>query len=343
MMVVLIGFWLLLLLVYMFFSTEFPRPQWKLLLVFSFFSFLFILPLVFPLLQDAILNRNSSFVVAVDESIRTEITSIFIPDWFIRIKRSIYLGIMPFCLFILAARYMKREGKLWFLLIGLSFLFAIGPVPTFLGKELGIVLPWSLAIIPFLRNTYRMLLLFSLGWAMITAFGWVALQNTLQLSKIKMISVALIVGLLIFGEYTISPFPTTPTTVSRFYSDYLANVPDNVALAILPTGRQEGKRYLYYQSVHQHPITGGFIARAEEKTLNYIENNPILRAGAVDLEPVPIPDNIEDGFRQLAEIHGGYLVLDKALMDNEEEWREAIPFVPIYEDDLLIAYETGLN
>lgn len=342
-MVVLTGIWLLLLVIYMFLAAEFPRPQWKILLTFGLSSTILVLLVVSPLLLDAITNRNSSFVIAPEESLSTEIISIFIPSWFVEYKRSIYLGIVPVCLFFLAVRHARREIKLWFLLAGLSFLIAIGPVPTFFGRTIDIVLPWSLVVTPFLRDTYRMMILFAFGWAMITAFGWVALKSTVALSHRSVLFLTFLVGLLIYVEYTITPYPTTAVNVSSFYTDYLDDVPNDVVLAILPTGRQEDKRYLHYQTVHEHPITGGVISRAEAETFNFIESNPVLRAGAVDLESVPIPDNIEAGFQELAALHVGYFILDKTLMENEAEWREAIPFEPVYEDELLVVYETGLD
>jgi hypothetical protein len=342
-MIILMGLWLVLLVIYMFFSAEFPRPRLKTLMVFGFSSFIFTLPVIFPLLIDAITNRNSSFVIPVEGSLSTEIFSIFVPQWYIVLKRSMYLGIIPLYLFFLATRNIKREGKLWFLLLVSSFLFAIGPYPILLTTRLNIVLPWSLAVIPVLRNMYRVLLLFALGWGMIVAYGWIAMKNVLNLPHRKMLAAALLVGLLIYGEFTIKPYPTTNAAVSSFYSTFLDDVPDDVALAILPTGRQEDKRYLYYQTIHEHPITGGVISRANEETFSFIETNPILRAGAVNLESEPIPDNIEDSFRQLAEINVGYLVLDKEFLEDIEDWREAIPFEPVFEDDLLLVYETSVE
>jgi hypothetical protein len=59
---------------------------------------------------------------------------------------------------------------------------------------------------------------------------------------------------------------------------------------------------------------------------------------------VPIPDDVEDSFRELAEINVGYFILDKMLMaqagEDVEIWRGAIPFQPIYEDNFLLVYTT---
>jgi hypothetical protein len=341
---ILSGLWLALLLGYMFVSAEFPRPPWKILLTFGLSSFLLTLPLVFPLLREAVSNQNTSFVLNARDSVVTDLSSIFIPHWDEWNVRSMYLGIMPAGLFLFALWGIRQRGKLWLLLVIASFLFAIGPVPTIDGEELGITLPWSLAVAPLLRNMYRMLLLFSFGWAMVVAYGWLSFKKTFRLGRRTTLLVGLFAAAAIYADFTAVPFPTRPATVSPFYTDYLDDVPDDVALAILPTGRQEDKWYLYYQTIHKHPMTGGHISRSETETYSFIRNNPLLRAGSVNLEPVPIPDDVEDSFRELAEINVGYFILDKMLMaqagEDVEIWRGAIPFQPIYEDNFLLVYTT---
>ena len=86
-------------------------------------------------------------------------------------------------------------------------------------------------------------------------------------------------------------------------------------------------------------MTGGVISRASEATFAFIYNNPLLRAGAVDLPPEPIPEDVRPHLQALAENNIAYLILDKTMMDVEP-WRAAFPFPPVYEDDLLLVYET---
>ncbi len=51
-------------------------------------------------------------------------------------------------------------------------------------------------------------------------------------------------------------FHSTPVTISKFYSEYLVNVPQDIVIAILPTGQQQDKQYMYCQTIHKHPMTG---------------------------------------------------------------------------------------
>jgi hypothetical protein len=205
-------------------------------------------------------------------------------------------------------------------------------------------LPWLEVIIPIIRHPYRFLLIFAFAWSMIGAYGWLTVEKALKVPRGALLFAGLLVGLLILLDYAFPQFPHRPVVVSPFYTEYLEAVPNDEALAIIPFGRQEDKRYLFYQTLHEHPITGGHISRSEAETLDFINQNPLLRAGAVEMEPVPIPDNIEEGFRQLADVNVHYFIIDKNLMvwagRDFEVWRAAIPFFPIYEDDLLIAYKT---
>ena len=156
---------------------------------------------------------------------------------------------------------------------------------------------------------------------------------------------ALLLTALIYAEYTMPPFPYTTPVVSSFYTEYLNSVPDHVALANLPTGRQEDKLYMYYQTLHGHPITGGVISRPHEELFAFIRSNPLLRAGAVNWEPEPLPADVTAALDDLARQGVGFVVLDKQLFERHElpltTWRSAMPYAPIYEDDLVIAFPTA--
>ena len=345
-LIILIGMWLAFLVMYMYLTSEFPRPQWRILFVVGGVSFISILPLVSPLLLDAINNQNSSFIIDPRDSVVTDMFAPFIPNWFAWQKRGLYVGIVNIFLLFLAIRHKRKQARLWLLLLIVSFLLAIGPIPTIFYYDLGIILPWSLPFAPVLRNMYRMMILFSMGLAMLVAYGWLALQSELHTTRTKTAVAAFLVGLFIFVDYTAAPFPTTPIIVSPFYTDFLDTIPDNVVLAILPTGRQEDKLYTFDQTFHNHPMVNGFIARADDADLDFTYNNSLLRAGLVDpdLNPAPIPQGayLDKALQELADNQVGFLILDKALMEQSdmdiELWKTTLPMDPVYEDEHLIAY-----
>ncbi len=350
-LIILMVFWMGVLLLFMISSNQFPRPSWHIILIFATASGLFILPTVFPLLRDAIQSSNSDFIINPEDSIRTDMGSFMVPHWYYWLIRGMYLGLMPFFLMMLAYGRQRRQVAVWLLLTIIAYLFAIGPTPVIFNSALPIVLPWTLPIAPILRNMYRMMILMSMGVSMMVAYGWLGLLESIGNSSKRIAISAIFVGSLIFFEYTAVPFPSTPTNVSNFYTDYLTDVPQEVVIAKLPTGRQQDKRYMYYQTIHEHPMTGGVISRAGEDVFRFINENPLLRAGAVDLTPQPFPANAEQALNQLAEANVGFLIIDKALLNESveegkslldvEDWRVAMPVKPIYEDDLLLVFATS--
>lgn len=332
----LMGLWMILLVGYMFLSSQFPRPSWRVLAVVAGLSTLFVLPLIFPLLQDALLSQNTTFSQNARESIVTDPFAMLVPHWLFWEERSMYIGFLVLTLVYFALRHRARQSLLWLLLAILAFLFAIGPYPVVAGLRLDIVLPWSFLITPTIRNPYRMMILFSMGIALLVAYGWTVLEGVIQSRRNQQIA-AVIAMFVVFLDYTAVRFPTTPATVSPFYTDFLDVVPDDVVLATVPYGRQEDKRYLFYQTFHGHPITGGVISRADEPT-ELIESNAVLRAGMARSDAAPLPDNWEKSFSDLAEAGIGYLVLDKNLLEDVATWQAQIPFDPVYEDDLVTVY-----
>ncbi|MCC6604565.1 MAG: hypothetical protein IT327_15250 [Anaerolineae bacterium] len=350
-LVVLLIFWTALLLLYMFFSGQFPRPSWQVVLTFGLASALFVLPTVLPLLADAIASSNSSFIIDPEESIRTDMGAFMVPHWYFWLIRGMYIGIAPFFLMMLAFGRKRRPAAIWFLVTLVAYLFAIGPTPIIFNTALPIVLPWTLPIAPVLRNMYRMMILMSLGVAMVAAYGWLGILESIGNDRKKILVAAALTGGLIFFEYTAVPFPSTPATVSAFYTDYLDEVPQDVVIAIIPTGRQQDKRYMYYQTIHEHPMTGGVISRAGEDVFQFITNNSLLRAGAVDLREKVAPTDREAALAQLAEANVGFFIIDKALLNesylmgesllNLNDWRQFMVVEPIYEDDYLVVYPTA--
>jgi hypothetical protein len=248
---------------------------------------------------------------------------------------------LPILFLLLITR--PKAGWWWAAFI-ISCLIVIGPYPIWAGEPLTITLPWSLPIVSLLRHAHRLNILVSFSLAVLAGYSWVELAQYLRRRSLQPTVVTLI-GLLfiilVYIDYTPHPFPRVGAQVSAFYTDFLAEVPNEVALATVPFGRQQDKRYLFYQTFHQHPITGGVVSRPLPGTYSFIEGNPILQAGTIEDAPISIP-NIAQELSSLTEQNIGYLVIHKNLMLETQiaAWRAALPMLPVYEDDLLIAYAT---
>lgn len=340
-LLILLALWFLFLVGYFFFASDWPRPTWRILFTFGFLSALSVLPLLYPLLRDFLLNQNNSFIIDVNATLYiTDIASPFIPHWKLWLVRGMYIGLFPF-LFLFIARYRWRETRLWYLLFIGTYLLSIGPYPTLLGKELDITLPWSLPLVPLLRNPYRINILESLGLAMLVAYGFLVMaEANLKRPQLKLVG-AVAAALLIFGEYTWPTFPLTQVELSPFYTNYLADVPDDQPLAMVPTSRNLGKMYMYYQTWHGHPMTSGTVSRPSAETFAFVHGNALLRAADTDLPPVPLPVDVQTALDELAQAGIAYLVVNRNFLSLEEQqtWLTAIPIPPVYEDHLVTVYQ----
>ena len=335
---ILSAIWFTILVASFYLNRTGPRPSLKILVVFGLTTAILVFPLLWPLLQDAFSQNNTSFLINPAHPLVADIFAPLLPHWLYWFPQNIYLGIATLYLLLLAVGSRKKEIRVWLFLVVVAYLFSIGPRPQILGNELDITLPWTVLITRVLREPHRWNILFTFGVAMLGAYGWVAMQAQLTSRRKQHIAAAIVV-VAIFGEYAAASFPFTRLHVSPFYSEILPQEPADVAIAILPSGRQEDKFYMYYQTIHGHKMTGGHISRSQPETFAFIYNNPLLRAGVTDQPPTPIPADVRPHLQQLAENHIAYIVLDKTLMEVEV-WREVFPFAPFYEDDLVLVYAT---
>ncbi|MEM7335882.1 MAG: hypothetical protein AAF490_27640, partial [Chloroflexota bacterium] len=83
--------WFAFFVVYIWFAKAWKRPSLPILVTFAMTSGILTLPLLSPLILDAISNQNSSFIISNGESIVQDIFAPITPHWFIWFSRGIYL------------------------------------------------------------------------------------------------------------------------------------------------------------------------------------------------------------------------------------------------------------
>lgn len=345
-MLILNGLWLLFILGFALLTGRLKREALPTVVLFTLASAAFAALPLLPLLREALLDANPTFVVDAGLSTPTDVLAPVHPYWRGLFARSLHFGVVPFLL-IAASLVRLRQTWPWLLFLILVYLFAIGPHPTVARQETALTLPWSYAVGPLLRHTHRLNVLMSAALAGLVAYGWTVLAAQLQrASWARWILVVLLAGL-IFAEYSYPRLPHRPLIVSPFYTEYLDTVPDDVALAILPTGRQQDKLYMYFQTLHGHRMTNGVVSRHDPEAFSFIRNNALLRAGAVNRPADPLPEDAAPALRELAQAGVGYLVLDKSYFEQQEldirSWRQRISVDPVFEDDLVVVFATPLD
>lgn len=342
-MLILTGLWLIFIVFYALGSRRLNRTSFSTLVLFAALSLALVVIPLYPLLRESLLQANTSFIVDEGPSVPADLMAPVTPYWSDQFPRSLHFGVIPFLL-VLAAMLRPRQSWAWLLGLVAIYLFAIGPQPVASGDPLDITLPWSEVIRPLLRHSHRLNVLLSALLAVLVAFGWCTVAARLAAARRPRLILAALLSILIFAEYTAPGFPYTIPRVSPFYTDYLQSVSDDIALAILPTGRQQDKLYMYYQTLHGHRMTGGVISRPQQETFQFIEANPILRAGAINWTPTSLPPDLEPSLAELSRHGIGILVLEKSLFERHDldlsAWRAAIPRTPVYEDEQVVAYST---
>jgi hypothetical protein len=109
------------------------------------------------------------------------------------------------------------------------------------------------------------------------------------------------IALIILFEYLAIPFPTFRPSVPRIY-EQIGREPGQFTLLEIPLGRLSGLRefgtfppsFLYYQTVHEKRIIGGYISRVPDRKKRVIVARPLLRK-ILELQGTNLaPDIIHD-------------------------------------------------
>ncbi len=342
-MLILTALWLLFILCFAIATGRLKREALSTVILFGIGSaVLAALPLL-PLLQEAFFGANTNFVIASGENLPSDVLAAVQPYWSGLLPRSLHFGVVPLIL-LGASVFRLRDTWPWLLFLLVVYLFAIGPNPVIAREEIGVRLPWSDAVRPLLRHTHRLNVLMSAALASLVAYGWDTVATRLRRVPRLCWFVALLLAALIFIEYGQPRFPRHTAAASPFYTQYLEAVPDDVALAILPTGRQPDKRYMYFQTLHGHKMTNGVVSRHDNEAFSFMRNNALLRAGSVSSSPVDLPADPRPALQELAAAGVGYLILDKGYFEQQQldlpRWRALMSSAPVYEDDLVLVYAT---
>jgi hypothetical protein len=272
---------------------------------------------------------------------------------------SAYLGYTVLALGIISLFSQRwRRQALWWLAVALGFtLLAMGPQLQIDGQMLNLPLPYHLLskLIPAFSITGipgRFVVMTSLALAILAAYGLATLidwlpnkmdhQPTHESTKASrprfalFISVA--IALLITLEYLAIPLHLTPTALDDFYHRMAA---DTEPYAVLDV-KWDANFLLHAQTVHGHPLVGGWLARLPEKQAAYLNQGGLDKSflylllgpeGKTLSDPVAIQSAIQAA---LAERNVRYIIdhhnVAKPFLQQFAGW----PVV--YEGDEIVVY-----
>jgi hypothetical protein len=272
-----------------------------------------------------------------------------------------FIGYLTLFLAVYGAIRRWRQALLWVLLAAAYFLLALGSTLTIDAVPYAAIpMPYRLlldsVVDVLIRRPHRLNLFLSLPVAMLVTWAMVDIRQLVdaRFERWKpwlatVVTVAM--GLIILGENPIRPFPTTSTEIPEWY-DALAEEPGEFGIVELPTyERGFDKLYMFYQTHHGKPISGGHVSRLPAEADAFRESVPFLRPMLTQdswlVQPEQWVDFAEvDVTRQLRQLAEGgirYVVINKSLLNagNLQRWQDWVTIRPIYEDEMVLVYGTA--
>ncbi len=205
-----------------------------------------------------------------------------------------WLGIAPIVLLLLTrgARLGLEAARPWRVVAFVFLLWALGPFLLVGGFDTGLKLPEILArFVPFVANARmpgRAIVVVYLALALLLAFGLARAADAA--SWLRRPAVQWLVVAIVAFEYWDAPIPLTPLDRPAVYRA-LAAAPAG-AVCEVPFGIGDGlsvgvgsqdRRVLYYATLHEHPLVGGYIGRmpprAKERIMAMAVAGPLLNGG----------------------------------------------------------------
>ena len=180
---------------------------------------------------------------------------------------------------------MRRLVHRWAVLGLLFFVWALGPHLMAFGVNTGMILPQALLrYVPLVANARipsRAIVVSYLALSVLTAVAAADCRRRLRHGHLALLTI----GALVMADYIAAPFDVVAMDRPPIY-EMLRDRPEPGAVCELPLGIRDGfggrgmfdDRVLFYQTIHQRPIAGGFIARLSPAVAAMYENDPLLAA-----------------------------------------------------------------
>ncbi len=188
-----------------------------------------------------------------------------------------YPGLVAMGLLLLALWKQWRTARIWLALTLLCGLLSLGPLLKVGGEVKDFPLPYTwLTYMPFFawsRTPGRLNETMMLGVAVLAAIGAAWLLGRWRQSSQRRTLLAVGLGALILAEYlVIFPFPTEHHPVSNYYRQLADESPNGGVLEVPVAGSRRASNYaMYHQTIHEHPLAGGYIERDPTGTVELKE------------------------------------------------------------------------
>jgi succinate dehydrogenase hydrophobic anchor subunit len=209
-----------------------------------------------------------------------------------RMESVTWLGLVPLLLVAYAAVRLRSQAEVqrWLWVLALFGVWALGPYVMAFGTNTGFMLPQALMrFVPILSNARipgRAFVMVALAVAMLAALALASLPR-------RRAALAAIAAALISIDLWPGHPPLTSLDRPAIYDTLRAQPPG--AVLELPLGIRDGfgeqghldHRVLFYQTLHEHPLAGGFVARLSPRLWQAYDADPLF--GPLLSQPRPQP------------------------------------------------------
>ncbi|MCX5708979.1 MAG: hypothetical protein NTY14_08465 [Candidatus Omnitrophica bacterium] len=260
---------------------------------------------------------------------------------------NIFVGYVPLFFALIAllnlrnfAPEKRRIIIFWLLTGGFFFLIALGPKPLGNNQFLNKFSFYNIlctGVLRQLRIPERFALVTLLAIYILAAFG---IERFMRFNRSKLLSNKSL-GLFLVGlqiiEFMPMPYPLLYLKVPKVYYD-LASRAKGAPILVLPLGWQNSYKTLggyykeiqFYQTIHEHPIFQGQIARIEERYFDFYLSQPGFKFLMDAEKRKPLPGEKEGVFGILRKYNIKYVVIhtqyfDKSHLDGLREMFKDYP------------------
>lgn len=194
-----------------------------------------------------------------------------------------WIGAVTLLLGLIGWRRLRHEpgAAQWRLAAAVFVVWALGPYLNAFGANLGLILPGMfLRFVPLVSNARipgRAMVMVCLAFAMLLALTLARMGATWSRGRKALVLV------LLLAECAVAPLPLYRVEGNAIYA-FLARRADRGAVLELPFGLRDGfgetghldHRTLFYQTISNRPMLGGFVARLPVRVKSWYEHAPVV-------------------------------------------------------------------
>lgn len=259
-------------------------------------------------------------------------------------EQLVYPGLVVVALATLAVWRRWPAARAWLVLAVATALLSLGPLLKIGGRVSSVPLPYTwLAQLPFFgwsRAPGRLNETVMLALAVLAALGagWLLGRKAGRAWLVPALA------LLVLAEYLVVwPFPTDIRPVPAYYRALAGESLAGGVLEMPVVGSRRASNYaMYYQTIHQHPLAGGYIERDPPGTVALKEFLNGLLSPLPPQTVLPLPD--EAGRRAILAGLGIERVIAQPELMTDRAARSTLDYLPqllgrpVFEDNRLRVY-----